>query len=134
MTVKDKLGRILKRRKKDEVEIPAAWLEQTTEAPIENVEPSIIIEEKPERRFKMAIPRPSLPSILIRLPGPLLLKRVIAFLLLALDLSAILAEVPEFHLDLLFYIPMAYILLDYLLRTRRKREKWNWPSLEDVEG
>lgn len=114
-------------QKEEEILIPEEWtkpggmdMTETSNPTPVAVEPIIVFEE------------PSKSRVVLRLPWLLSLKRVIAFILLAMSVVSIYGFATSYSVGLLFYVPAAIIFLDYLIKTRPQARR-KWYILDDLE-
>jgi len=117
--------------REEEVEIPEAWKNPegiTNPVPLPvpptpvAVEPSIVFKEPTRPRFDIRMP-----------PWFLKTKRMLAFVLLIGSCVSIIGLILTFPVGLVFTIPTAIIILDYLIKTRPKTSRMRWYILPDLE-
>ena len=113
----------------EEIEIPEAWKNPSTEVAINPVsptpvavEPSIVFKESIRTRFDVRMP-----------PWFLKAKRILAFVLLIGSCISMVGLIFTFPVGLLFTIPTAIIILDYLIKTQSKTSRMCWYMLRDLE-
>lgn len=122
------------KKKEEKLEIPESWKSGEIDSPVPTIttdEPDII------NRAVSLMPKFPVPERGIRIPGSTKIRQSVVFILLIIDLMSVIWELGVFPkripLGLFFYVPMAIILLDYLLKTRPKKRRMKWYWLEDIE-
>lgn len=112
------------KKKEEEDEIPEAW-KQEQEEPMETIEP-LEEEESPSKIRKVfnAVPHFPQSHAKLRVPGIGRVKRLLAFVLLVLNL--VVGFFGFNPISMAFYVLTALVLLDYLFKTRPKKEDVEW--------
>ena len=123
----DKFRKLFKKTKKDnQPPTPDPWYgEQPT--------------QHPKRKLNLQPPKLTLPPLpkptrVIHIPYILKIKRILAGLLFITNLLIIGVSLFQFPVILLIFVPNAWILLDYIWKTRGSEKKWVKKETENADS
>lgn len=118
------------KKKEEEDEIPESWKNQETlgevEIPKEKGNPSNL------SKALTVVPHFPKPKKII-IPHWLKMKRITALILMIFNIVVTVGFITINPLNVIFYILTALILLDYLFKTRPKKESVKWYHLDNIE-